>query len=78
MECDLCKSTLQTPILRETKYWRTALNSNQDLFGKTIIVLRRHAIQATTASLGARTFSTLRGSGRSRGRWPKSPAAENA
>ena len=40
--CDLCRSGLQTSILREAEHWRTAVNRNQNLLGKLIIVLRRH------------------------------------
>lgn len=41
-DCSLCKARLQTPVIRETAYWRTAINRNQNLLGKTMICLRRH------------------------------------
>jgi diadenosine tetraphosphate (Ap4A) HIT family hydrolase len=40
--CALCRPELETPIVRQTDLWRTALNRNQNLLGKLIIVLRRH------------------------------------
>ncbi len=41
-ECVLCRSRLETPTLRESGFWRIAINRNQDFLGKSIIVLRRH------------------------------------
>jgi diadenosine tetraphosphate (Ap4A) HIT family hydrolase len=41
-ECALCKSVLETPVVRELRFWRIAINRNQDLLGKTIICLERH------------------------------------
>jgi diadenosine tetraphosphate (Ap4A) HIT family hydrolase len=38
--CPLC--TNLSPILYDTPYWRLALNRNQNLLGKTMLVLRRH------------------------------------
>jgi diadenosine tetraphosphate (Ap4A) HIT family hydrolase len=40
--CALCREQLETPVLLESQLWRIALNENQNLLGKTIIVLRRH------------------------------------
>jgi diadenosine tetraphosphate (Ap4A) HIT family hydrolase len=42
---------LLTTVLGETRYWRTALNTNQQLLGQAIIVLRRHeeSVAAVTA-----------------------------
>jgi diadenosine tetraphosphate (Ap4A) HIT family hydrolase len=40
-DCPLC-GTLLTSVLHETRFWRTALNVNQQLLGQSIIVLRRH------------------------------------
>jgi diadenosine tetraphosphate (Ap4A) HIT family hydrolase len=44
--CVLC-GPLLTPIVRESSFWRTALNQNQNLLGKLIIVLRRHEEDVT-------------------------------
>ncbi len=41
-ECALCRPRLETPVLRESTSWRIAVNRNQDLLGKSIVVLRRH------------------------------------
>jgi diadenosine tetraphosphate (Ap4A) HIT family hydrolase len=41
-DCDLCGAQLQTPVLRESPHWRLAVNRNQNLLGKLIVVLRRH------------------------------------
>ena len=41
-ECTFCRRGLQTPVLRESRFWITALNRNQNLLGKLIVVLRRH------------------------------------
>jgi len=38
----LCRPRLETPILRESTFWRIAINRNQDILGKCIVVLRRH------------------------------------
>jgi diadenosine tetraphosphate (Ap4A) HIT family hydrolase len=48
--CSLCRDTLDAPVLMETALWRVALNRNQDLLGKTIIVLRRHLEDASRLS----------------------------
>jgi diadenosine tetraphosphate (Ap4A) HIT family hydrolase len=55
----LCRPTLETPVLREARFWRAALNRNQNLLGKTIIVLRRHE-EAVTA-LSAEEWAELQG-----------------
>jgi diadenosine tetraphosphate (Ap4A) HIT family hydrolase len=47
--CALCGS-LETPSLHETRFWRTALNRNQNLLGKLIVVLRRHEEQVAALS----------------------------
>lgn len=39
--CPLCRALL-TRVIRESRFWRTAINHNQNLLGKLIIVLRRH------------------------------------
>jgi diadenosine tetraphosphate (Ap4A) HIT family hydrolase len=44
--CAVC-GPLLTPILGESAHWRVALNLNQNLLGKCIIVLRRHEEQVT-------------------------------
>jgi len=38
--CPLC--TQLSPILTESPHWRLALNRNQNLLGKSMLVLRRH------------------------------------
>jgi diadenosine tetraphosphate (Ap4A) HIT family hydrolase len=50
VECALCRPELETPVIRETAYWRTVLNRNQNLLGKTMIVLRRHEEPVTALS----------------------------
>jgi hypothetical protein len=52
-DCPLC-GTLLTTVLRQTRFWRTALNTNQQLLGQAIIVLRRHEelVAALTATNG--------------------------
>ncbi|HXC79283.1 MAG TPA: HIT family protein [Candidatus Acidoferrum sp.] len=40
--CPLCEPTLAAPVLRESDHWRVALNVNQNLLGKLIIVLGHH------------------------------------
>src|SRR5919201_1953060 len=56
-ECDLCRAALETPVLRESPLWRTALNRNQNLLGKTIVVLRRH--EEAVAALSSEEWSEL-------------------
>jgi diadenosine tetraphosphate (Ap4A) HIT family hydrolase len=58
MSCALC-GALETPVLRESRHWRTALNRNQNLLGKTIVVLRRH--EEAVAALSADEWSELHG-----------------
>jgi diadenosine tetraphosphate (Ap4A) HIT family hydrolase len=50
MICALCAPVLETPVLRESGHWRIALNRNQNLLGKTIVVLRRHEEAVTGLS----------------------------
>ncbi len=45
-DCVLCKP-LSTPILRKSRFWRIAVNPNQNLLGKLIIVLERHEEDVT-------------------------------
>jgi len=45
--CALCATELQTPVVRESRFWRTAVNRNQDLLGKMIICLLRHEESVT-------------------------------
>ena len=59
MACALCAPELQTPVLRESRHWRTALNRNQNLLGKTIVVLRRH--EEAVAALSADEWTELQG-----------------
>jgi diadenosine tetraphosphate (Ap4A) HIT family hydrolase len=56
-DCPLC-GTLLTTVLGETRYWRTALNTNQQLLGQAIIVLRRH--EESVAALTADEWIDLR------------------
>jgi diadenosine tetraphosphate (Ap4A) HIT family hydrolase len=56
-DCPLC-ATLLTTVLRETKFWRTALNTNQQLMGQAIIALRRH--EESVAALTADEWLDLR------------------
>jgi diadenosine tetraphosphate (Ap4A) HIT family hydrolase len=39
--CTLCDQAL-APVLAESQYWRLILNLNQNLLGKSFLVLRRH------------------------------------
>jgi diadenosine tetraphosphate (Ap4A) HIT family hydrolase len=50
MSCALCAPVLETPVLRVSRRWRVALNRNQNLLGKTIVVLRRHEEALTRLS----------------------------
>lgn len=38
----MCRAEFQTPVIRESTLWRTFINRNQDLLGKTVIALKRH------------------------------------
>ena len=55
----LCRPRLETPILRESSLWRIAVNRNQDLLGKCIIVLRRH--EEAVVRLTREEWSELQG-----------------
>lgn len=57
-DCALCKPTLLTPIVRESTYWRIAINRNQNLLGKLFIALRRH--EESVAELTQDEWSELR------------------
>ena len=46
-DCALCCPVLQTPVVHESASWRTAINRNQNLLGKLIVVLRRHEEDVT-------------------------------
>ena len=59
MACALCAPVLETPMLRESRHWRTALNRNQNLLGKAIVVLRRH--EEAVAALSSEEWSELHG-----------------
>jgi diadenosine tetraphosphate (Ap4A) HIT family hydrolase len=56
--CILCTAPLETPVIRESRYWRTVVNRNQNLLGKLFIVLRRH--EETVASVTADEWDELR------------------
>ena len=58
MACPLC-SPLRTPVLEENAHWRVALNLNQSLLGKTIVVLTRHEVDVT--ALTPEEWETLHG-----------------
>jgi diadenosine tetraphosphate (Ap4A) HIT family hydrolase len=38
----MCRGEFQTPVIREVVHWRTFINRNQNLLGKTVIALKRH------------------------------------
>lgn len=50
-ECVLCRAELATPIVRRSRFWRVALNRNQNQLGKTIIVLGRHLEEVALLSV---------------------------
>lgn len=54
--CALC-GQLPTPVLRESRFWRTVINRNQTLLGKLMIVLLRH--EETVAELTADEWRDL-------------------
>ena len=58
MDCAFCERGLQTPVLRESAFWITALNRNQNLLGKVIVVLRRH--EESAAALRPDEWNELR------------------
>jgi diadenosine tetraphosphate (Ap4A) HIT family hydrolase len=41
-DCVLCRRPVDWPVVRESERWLTVVNRNQNLLGKTFIVLRRH------------------------------------
>jgi diadenosine tetraphosphate (Ap4A) HIT family hydrolase len=41
-DCFMCRGEFQTPVIRESALWRTFVNRNQNLLGKTVIALKRH------------------------------------
>ena len=45
-DCVLC-GPLLTPIIHESRWWRMAVNRNQNLLGKLIVVLKRHEEDVT-------------------------------
>jgi diadenosine tetraphosphate (Ap4A) HIT family hydrolase len=45
-DCVLCGPPI-TPIVHQGRFWRTAVNHNQNLLGKLIIVLERHEEDVT-------------------------------
>jgi diadenosine tetraphosphate (Ap4A) HIT family hydrolase len=56
--CALCRPQLLTPVARESTHWRIAINRNQNLLGKLLIVLRRH--EESVAELTSDEWSELR------------------
>ncbi len=46
-DCFACRATFTTPVIRESAHWRTVVNRNQNLLGKTFIVLKRHEEQVS-------------------------------
>lgn len=47
-DCALCRPQLLTPVIRRSTHWRTAVNLNQNLLGKLLIVLQRHEESVTS------------------------------
>jgi diadenosine tetraphosphate (Ap4A) HIT family hydrolase len=41
-DCFMCRAEFETPVIRESAFWRTFINRNQNLLGKTVIALKRH------------------------------------
>lgn len=56
--CTLCRPDL-APILAEERHWRVVLNHNQNLLGKTMLVLRRH--EEAMANLTSQQWADLHG-----------------
>jgi len=50
LKCVLCRPQLETPVIRETRYWRIVVNRNQNLLGKLVIALHRHEEQVVWLS----------------------------
>ena len=44
-DCFACRAEFETPVIRESTLWRTVINRNQNLLGKTMLVLKRHEEQ---------------------------------
>jgi diadenosine tetraphosphate (Ap4A) HIT family hydrolase len=57
--CALCRPQLLTPVVRQSAHWRVAINRNQNLLGKLLIALLRHA--ESVAALTPEEWSDLRG-----------------
>jgi diadenosine tetraphosphate (Ap4A) HIT family hydrolase len=43
--CFACRAAFETPVIRESTFWRTVINRNQNLLGKCMVVLKRHEEQ---------------------------------
>jgi diadenosine tetraphosphate (Ap4A) HIT family hydrolase len=41
-DCVLCQRPVDWPVIRESEFWVTVVNRNQNLLGKTFIALCRH------------------------------------
>jgi diadenosine tetraphosphate (Ap4A) HIT family hydrolase len=41
-DCVLCRRPADWPVIRESEFWLTVVNRNQNLLGKTFIALCRH------------------------------------
>jgi diadenosine tetraphosphate (Ap4A) HIT family hydrolase len=41
-DCVLCRRPVDWPVIRESEFWLTVVNRNQNLLGKTFIALCRH------------------------------------
>jgi hypothetical protein len=41
-DCALCQRPVDWPVVRESEFWLTVVNRNQNLLGKTFIALCRH------------------------------------
>jgi diadenosine tetraphosphate (Ap4A) HIT family hydrolase len=57
-KCLLCQRRFETPVVRESLFWRSVINRNQNLLGKTFIALRRH--EEEVAGLTLEEWAELR------------------
>lgn len=46
VDCPLCSDAL-APVIAQGEHWKVVLNRNQNLLGKTLLVLHRHEEQVT-------------------------------
>ncbi|MGH3133423.1 MAG: HIT family protein [Gaiellaceae bacterium] len=57
--CVLCRRPFYAPVVRESEFWVTVVNRNQNLLGKTFVALRRHEEDVT--ALSGREWAELQG-----------------